>query len=148
MWSENFSGKKPRSLFYFLGGLQLFVALGAIPVGYAMLTDPSGESTKLSVDILRGTPFRDFFIPGLVLFAVNGIGSFIGAWFSLGRSKFAGSLGMLSGLLLIGWLLFQIYWIGLYPVQQLTFLGVGMSEVYLGYRLSKPSKHRQLKMPL
>lgn len=148
MRSHPSTQRKPHSFYFILGGIQLFVALGALPVGYIMLIDPSGESNKLSVDILSNSPFSDFFIPGLVLFVVNGVGSLLAAVFSLGRKNAAARFGVLTGLLLIGWLLFQIYWIGFYPVQQLTFLGVGISEVYLGYRLGRNVKSRQLKMPL
>ncbi len=62
-----------------LGIIQLFVALGAIPAGYSLIAEPDGSGLGMSLNLLSGSPFNDFFIPGLCLFIVNGIFNLAGS---------------------------------------------------------------------
>jgi len=59
------------------GILQAFVALGALPCGVLLMIDPSGAMLNMPLSMLKGSPFADFFWPGLVLFAVMGLGLMI-----------------------------------------------------------------------
>lgn len=56
-----------------LVGLELFLALGAVAGGGAMLVDPTGEGQGLPADLLDGTPFRSYLVPGIVLLLANGL---------------------------------------------------------------------------
>jgi hypothetical protein len=59
--------------------LELFTALGAIPVGLMFLADPTGASIGLTSGWIEATPFGSYTIPGLYLVAVNGIGMIVAA---------------------------------------------------------------------
>lgn len=53
--------------------LHILLGTGAVFGGIALVIDPSGTSVNLPVAILDASPFRDFLIPGLLLFFVLGV---------------------------------------------------------------------------
>jgi hypothetical protein len=58
---------------YVLMFLLLFLAVNALYGGYSLIADPSGGSLGMPVSLLSGSPFVDYFIPGLILFGVLGV---------------------------------------------------------------------------
>ena len=88
-----------------LGALQLFVGLGALPVGLNLVLWPDGSGIGLPLDLLKDSPFPDFFIPGLVLFAVNGLCNLIAAVITFRRRRRAGVIGIFLGIFLALWIL-------------------------------------------
>ena len=52
-----------------LGILQIFIGIGAVPPGIEMIADPSGSSFGMSVDMLINSPFSGFLIPGIFVFS-------------------------------------------------------------------------------
>jgi hypothetical protein len=65
--------------------VHLFLALGALAGGAALMASPKGGVIKLPISDLRGSPFSDFLIPGLILFVVLGVGPLVVAWALLYR---------------------------------------------------------------
>jgi len=126
---------KKRSIV--LGIIQLFISIGAIPAGLSMIFEPDGAGVGMSTEILVNAPFRTFLFPGLVLFIDLGLSNLIAAFLSFRKSKYAGILGCLLGIILLIWLSVQIYFIGLTFFLQLVFFVVGIVEIYLGYKLYK-----------
>ena len=47
-------------------GLDLFLAVGALAGGAALLIGPRGEILPLPLSSLPGTPFDTYFVPGLI----------------------------------------------------------------------------------
>jgi hypothetical protein len=78
--------------------LLLFNGIGAVYGGLHLLLHPDGSSIGLSTDWLKHSPFDSFFIPGLVLFLVNGVFNFFVLWLLVsnkpksGHCSAAGSL--------------------------------------------------------
>lgn len=64
--------KKPI-LIYPLILLILFVSIGALFGGFSLISDPSGSSLKLPENYLKDSFFKDYFIPGIILFSVLGV---------------------------------------------------------------------------
>ncbi|WP_379128031.1 hypothetical protein [Paenibacillus sp. sgz500958] len=64
--------RRPRAvlMLYFL---QLFLGLGAIGGGLALIIDPSGEMMGMPFSLLKRTPFSDFLFPGVILLVVFGL---------------------------------------------------------------------------
>ena len=87
------NGRWPAIL---LGIIQIFIGIGAVPAGIAMIVDPSGNKLGMSLEMLTNSPFSDFLIPGIFLLVVNGIGSLFGGIVSFLRYRFAGEIA--SGL--------------------------------------------------
>lgn len=63
--------------------LLLFQGLSGIAGGVALVARPSGGVLKMPVSTLRGSPFHDFLIPGLILLLALGISPLVtlaGLW--------------------------------------------------------------------
>lgn len=108
---------RPSSLRWLLGCLA-FLGLSAAFGGIVLTLNPTGTWLQLPRSILQFSPFRDFFIPGLILGIVFGIGSFatlLALWFrpawSVGTAltRFTGAHWSWSAALAIG--LGQVIWI-------------------------------------
>ncbi len=69
--------------------VQLFQAVGALGGGAALIASPKGGIIKLPLSDLRGSPFGDFLIPGIVLFVVLGVGPLVVAWALVRRPRSA-----------------------------------------------------------
>lgn len=123
-----------------LGYLQIFIGMGALSGGLPLVLNPDGSTQGLSVDILANTPFDDFLIPGILLVAVNGLGSLVSSYFSLKLKNEAGILGILFGIALMVWILFQFYLLGFSSWLQPAFLAVGTLEFILGILIYRKLK--------
>jgi hypothetical protein len=71
-WRIEMKTKRPFALNVLLF-LLLFLSLGALGGGGVLVIDPSGELIKMPITILKGSPFNNFLIPGLILFTVLGV---------------------------------------------------------------------------
>ncbi len=140
----NVSGKWPVIV---LGVLQVFVGIGAIPAGVGLIADPSGVSMGMSLDWLAGSPFPNFLIPGLFLFAVNGLGSFAGALMTFRRRQYAGLVAIGLGGFLMAWITIQVIIIGppIHWLQTLYFV-LGAVELASGW-LFDPGAVKKLVRP-
>lgn len=128
-----------------LGILQVFIGIGAIPAGLSLITDPTGAGLGMPMDMLAGSPFPNFLIPGLVLLTVNGLGSLVGAVLTFRRQRFAPLVAIGLGIFLIGWIAVQLimpnlgfHW--LHP----TYLILGIAEAALGW-LFDPEAVRRVR---
>jgi hypothetical protein len=125
--------RQGRGLSIALGLLQIFIGIGGVPAGLIFITDPSGSGMGFSPELLEGTPFPNYLLPGVFLFAVNGVASLVGGVLSLVRQRYAGAVAMALGALLIGWIVVQVALIGLVHWLQPLYFGLGVVEVVLGW---------------
>lgn len=123
---------KPNHL---LGIAELIVALGALPAGWLFITHPDGSAMKIPVDLLHGSPFRDYLIPGLFLFIVNGLCQLGAAFLSFKGHSLAAWAGLALGGILVMWIIIQVSIIGLNSFLQYTFFIVGGLVVILAWRI-------------
>jgi hypothetical protein len=124
-----------------LGLLQVFVTAGALPVGLMMIINPN---SALPLEMLEGSIFPNYLVPGLFLFTVNGIGSAVGAFLTFRRHRLAGLAAIGLGAFLIAWIIVQVISLGLpiYWLQPL-FFAIGVAELILGW-LTDPGAARAL----
>ena len=141
---------KERTLLYFTGVLLTVIGVGGVVCGWMLMREPSGESIGLSLELIQDSPFKDYFIPGLVLFAINGLGSLLGAWLLVNKNRFAGAVTMLLGLEMIIWISAEFYWVNEESFLQPTMFAVGLLELLLGLLVSRqqPKKQRKIRHPL
>jgi uncharacterized protein len=121
-------------LVWALAGVQGFVGLGAVAGGIGLMTDPSGATMSLPLEWLDGSPFRDYLVPGLTLFLVNGVLSLLTAGCSLRRWRAAPEAGLALGAFLMAWIGVQVAVIGLSSPLQAAFFGLGALEFALARR--------------
>ncbi len=88
--------------------LEIFTAIGAIPVGLMFLSDPTGKLVQVPQGWIEATVFGSYVIPGLYLLLVNGAGMIALAALSVVRHWFAPWLTGTLGVGLIVWILVEI----------------------------------------
>jgi hypothetical protein len=107
--------------------LELFVAFWAFAGGIGMM----GGGLDLPSDWLDGTPFSNYFFPGLILFVVVG-GSMLAASLAVwSRNLFAGPASLAVGSILLIWIIVQVAMIGYRSWMQPTFFAFGLAVVAL-----------------
>jgi len=78
-------------------GLLVWLGLGAIAGGAALVAAPDGSIMHVPLSWLAGSPFPDFFAPGLILGGLFGVGSFAVAVMGLRRRRIAPFLAFAIG---------------------------------------------------
>ena len=126
-----------KKYFIFLGGWQVFIALGAIPAGFLFLLDTSGALMGTSPAMLAHSPFSSFLIPGLFLLVVNGLGNAAAAVLSFKRKSQAAMAGLFLGVVLCLWIVIQVYMIGFISFLQPLMFAVGAFEAVTGWILNR-----------
>lgn len=93
---------------YMTGGLLAFLALNAFGGGYYAMAGADG----VPLELLEGSPFKSYFIPGLFLFVVLG-GSFLFAAIAMFAGlRTAPRASFFAALLVLLWLIVQVSIIG------------------------------------
>jgi hypothetical protein len=84
--------------------LLIFLGFGGVYGAWMLISDPSGGKFNWPLDLLNGTPFKSYLIPGIVLLVSNGLLPLYIAIVTISRKKYASWLITLQGSILIGWL--------------------------------------------
>ena len=122
---------KTRRIEIILGIVLTLVAVGAIPAGLAMILKPDGSIMHLPLEVLRGSPFKDFLIPGIFLFGVNGLAGLAGAVICFVHSRFSAISGLILGIGLVVWIIVQLLTTGLISWMQPAYFTIGLIEIAL-----------------
>ena len=125
-----------------LGFILALVAVGAIPAGMALILKPDGSILHMPTDILQGSPFKDFLIPGIFLLGVNGLGSLAGAVLCFIHSRYSAISGLILGIGLVVWITVQLLTTGLISWMQPAYFTIGLVEIILGLLIM-----RQIRTP-
>jgi peptidoglycan/LPS O-acetylase OafA/YrhL len=119
---------------------EAFVALSAFGAGAMFMAAPSGRLMGMTEATLARSPFRNYLVPGIVLFAVVGGTQALAAWAEIQRWPRAGWLSVVAGTVLAGWIAVQAAMIGLgHPMQPSLFV-VGVVIAGLGWRRRVPRR--------
>lgn len=117
--------------------LEVLLGIGALGGGLVLIVASRGEIMPLPLSALAGSPFETYLGPGLILFAVLGIGPFLAARLAWGRHPLAAFAALAVGMALLIWVAVQIAIIGYSsePPLQAIYLGMGVaiSVVALGW---------------
>lgn len=106
--------------------LLIFTGLTAIYGGGALLYTPDGSSLGMSLDLLSYAPFTDFFLPGLFLFTILGLGSLVIALTGMLKKWYYGRAARLQGVFLLLWLVIQILCIRTFSWLQVLMALIGI----------------------
>jgi hypothetical protein len=116
--------------------LLVFLSLSGL-FGILFLIDPSGELVEMPLSLLDKLPINTFFLPGLYLLIVYGIGSSMITYGLLRQLFWAPVAGLLLGLVLIGWVIGQIILWGTPVMLQYIYLTVGVAILLLSLIVRK-----------
>ena len=129
--------KKSNWLIYPLGILQAFIGLTGILGGFQLVSDPSGIRVNVSLEWLNGSPFPDYFVPGLILLIAIGVANTIGAAVTFFRSRYSGDAAVALAACLIIYLTVEIWVVGLRTPLQPSYFILAVIVLLLGLKLSK-----------
>ena len=117
--------------------LLLVNGLGALYGGWNLTAHPDGSSLKMPLSILEFSPFRDFLIPGIILFVTNGIFSLYVLWRLILHDKRYPWLVAGQGAILFGWIVIQVMMVlGIAPLH-IIFGGIGLVLILCGLLLER-----------
>ena len=86
--------------------ISFFAAITSI-IGSILLMS-GAEDTNLSFTLLEGTPFTDFFIPGLLLLLIVGSSSSVSSYTYIRNINNKEYVSLLAGAVLTGWITVEI----------------------------------------
>lgn len=109
----------------------LFLGIGAIGGGGQFLLNPTGGIIGMSVDALAGSPFTDFWVPGLILFSVLGIYPLVVLYGLYTRRGWAWSTALTVGIALVIWITVQGVIVGFGHWIQWLYFGLGFILILL-----------------
>ena len=92
--------------------LDVLLSFGALAGGAALMLGPRGQILPLPLSALEGSPFDTYFVPGLILFGVLGIGPLLAARLVWLRNRLAPLATVLVGIVLLVWLAVEIEIVG------------------------------------
>lgn len=104
-----------------------FLGVSALVGGGQFLLDPSGDSIGMPTSALAGSPFADFLVPGLILFAVLGVYPLAVAYGLRGRRRWAWPATVSVGVATVVWIAVQGAIIGFGHWLQWLYLLVGVA---------------------
>jgi hypothetical protein len=117
--------------------VQFFVGIGGVLCGAMMMINPSGTLMQFPAGMLRDSPFGDFFIPGIILFLINGAGQIAAGILTVRRHSLAGLSGAVFGLGLMIWIFVQVNMIGGRNILQYSYFLLGIIETGLSFLIQK-----------
>ena len=92
--------------------LEVFLSLGALGGGAALMLGPRGEIIPLPLSALSGSPFETYFVPGLILFCVLGLCPLVAARLTWLRHPLAPVAALGVGVTLLVWMAVEIIIVG------------------------------------
>ena len=101
--------------------LLILAALG-MTAGWSLMSSPDGSQMGVPLDWLKGTPFSSYFVPGLLLFLVLGLGSLVSAVVGMVKPALGPYLAFAAAVDLLIWI----------ELQYLLLSSVGMRSMWPG----------------
>ena len=115
--------------------LNALVALTAIINGGIMITQPVGSILHLPATLLQNTPFRDYFVPGMLLALIVGGTNLMAVVYHLARHKNRYNWSLAGAVVLICWIVAVLLLTGQWNWLQICFLMIGILIVLQAWQL-------------
>ncbi len=117
--------------------LLIFIGLNALVGGVLLVAEPSGTLLHMSIEQVEPEIFKDFLIPGVFLFFINGVWSIVTAVLIIFERKGYIWLMILQGIILFGWITAQIFFFEQIYFMQYFVAGIGLTIVICGIRMQQ-----------
>ena len=132
--------KKKSVAYYVLLTLHLLQGLGGLAGGIVLMISPNGSLIHMPLSMIKGSPFHDFLIPGIILFLILGVLPIFtfavliaqSDWSFLNRLNIykdrnpAWMLSLFTGLGLIIWIDVEVAITGYGSILQAVYAAVGL----------------------
>lgn len=119
-----------RKVYRLLFALHLFVGVGAMAGGLAAITNPQAP-LGVPVEVLKNSPFSNFFIPGIILFTIIGLGNIFSAIMFHFKSKYQGYLSSVISWALVIWIVVQCIMMNAVAFLHVLFFIIGLVQAAL-----------------
>ena len=116
--------------------LEVLLSIGALGGGLVLMLAPRGEIMPLPLSALAGSPFDTYFMPGLILFGVLGLGPLVAARLVWLRHPLAPAAAFVVGAALVTWVGVEVAIIGYSnePPLQAIYMGLGVAILLVAIR--------------
>jgi hypothetical protein len=122
--------------------LEIFLGLGALFGGGALILGPDGHLLGMPTSLLAGSPFPSYLVPGIALFTFVGIAPLLAAAMTVRRQALAPLAAVAVGLTLIGWVCVEMVVLaGLGSLAWALYLVLGASISVIGLAWWRSSQH-------
>lgn len=125
--------------------LLFFTSVSALFGGLMLIADPSGGLIEMTPAVLKAGPFKDFLIPGIILFAFIGLSSLVIAVITLKNRPVAPVLIILQGIVLVVWITIQVMVVVDFNTLQFVYSSLGILFIFLGSSMKKSANTLILK---
>lgn len=112
-----------------------FVALTASISGLLLMSNPDGAILQLSLKLLEGTTFHDYFIPGIMLTILVGATNLFTVWLLIKRDSSAYNWSLTCGIILCTWVLAQIIVLRAVHWMHFMYFVIGLMIALLAFQL-------------
>jgi hypothetical protein len=121
--------------------LLVISSAGAFYVGYHLVGHPDGSSIKLPIEMLKHTPFKNFYIPGIMLFVSVGLFGLLVIVFTVMQQNHHAKYITAAGLVLTVWILAQMALSpSVYQIQYIM-LFLGIAQMLCGLALDQKKQN-------
>lgn len=114
------------------------VSLGSSAVygGVILMLNRANDPLGMPLEWLDDTPFRDYLVPGLTLFSVFGLGSFVVVFGVLRRRAWAWAAAIGLGVAQVVWIAVEVFFLRMIQPLHIAYGGLGAVLVALATRPS------------
>lgn len=98
--------------------LHALMGIGGIAGGWACLVNPENPAGA-TLELLKNSPFKNFLIPGIILFTLIGLGNIAAAALIPFHLRYQAYISGILGCILVGWIFVQCI-----MLQQVNFMHV------------------------
>lgn len=121
-----------------LAVIQVFTGVTGLAGGVLLIARPDGSLLRATPDVLAGTPFTDWRVPGVLLAVLVGGGFLLTGWWTWRDYRYGRALSVFAGTGLIAFEAAELGWLGFQPLEAI-FAVVGLVTVVLALRVPASS---------
>lgn len=115
--------------------LSSIVGVLATIIGFMMMAVPDGNMINVNVAVLKSTSFKDFRIPGVILFFTVGLTNLLAVLYLFVNHKSKFNWSIIGGVLLITWIITQFILIETSRWLDVITITIGALIVFISMQL-------------
>mgnify|MGYP000995207924 FL=1 len=112
-----------------------FIAITATVSGILMISQPDGSILQLKPELLAGSPFSNYLVPGILLACVVGVVNVVAVFLNMMRHRQRYNAAIAGGAVIITWILVQVMMIGTIHWLHILYFSAGILVVLGAYQL-------------
>lgn len=112
-----------------------FIAITATVSGKLMISQPDGSILQLKPELLAGSPFSNYLVPGILLACVVGVVNLVAVFLNMMRHRQRYNAAIAGGAVIITWILVQVMMIGTIHWLHILYFSAGILVVLGAYQL-------------